>query len=151
VRVEAYKWTIAWAFPLRGTQIMKLLRRLKEQKGATLIETALVLPLVVLVLVSTMEWGLLFHRYLNVQTACREGARVAALGVAEGEITQHVRDYATYLGDEIAIQVTNAEGSRGQPVTVRVTYDFVPITPLMEGVLGQNPYPMIAEVTMRLE
>jgi Flp pilus assembly protein TadG len=58
---------------------MNLYRRLVCDKGAELIEFALVFPLLLLVLFGIMDFGLLFQRYETVTNAAREGARIAVL------------------------------------------------------------------------
>lgn len=49
------------------------------QRGATIIEAAIVLPLLILLVVSVMELGVAFKDYLTVDFAAKEGARVGAL------------------------------------------------------------------------
>lgn len=53
--------------------------RLKTEKGAELIEFALVLPLLLFVVVGIIDFGLTFQRYEVVTNAAREGARLAVL------------------------------------------------------------------------
>lgn len=50
-----------------------------KQHGAALIEMALAFPLIVLMIVGTIEIGMAFKDYLSVSAASREGARIAAL------------------------------------------------------------------------
>jgi TadE-like protein len=54
-------------------------RRLKSQRGAELIEFALIFPLLLLVLLGIVDFGFLFQRYEVLTNATREGARLAAL------------------------------------------------------------------------
>ena len=50
-------------------------RRLKSQRGAELIEFALIFPLLLLVLLGIVDFGFLFQRYEVLTNATREGAR----------------------------------------------------------------------------
>lgn len=50
-----------------------------EDFGATLIEMAVALPLLLLLVIGTIEVGVAFKDYLTVSAASREGARIAAL------------------------------------------------------------------------
>lgn len=50
----------------------------RTERGATLVEMALVLPILLLIIISIAEIGLYFKNYLTVSYASREGARVAA-------------------------------------------------------------------------
>lgn len=55
------------------------MRRRDPERGATLIEASLILPIMVLILIGTLEIGLAFKDYLTVSYATREGSRVGAL------------------------------------------------------------------------
>lgn len=50
-----------------------------RQRGATIIEAALVFPLLILIIMGIMEIGLAFKDYLTVSYISREAARVGAL------------------------------------------------------------------------
>lgn len=78
---------------------MKRDRRLASEVGAELIEFALVLPLLLLVMLGIMDFGLLFQRYEAVTNAAREGARVAVLpGYAQADVQARVTQYLAAAG-----------------------------------------------------
>jgi hypothetical protein len=52
----------------------------RDQRGQSLVETALIAPVLLLVLVGLVEIGMLGNNYLTVLDAGREGARFAASG-----------------------------------------------------------------------
>ena len=54
-------------------------RRLRSERGAELIETALTLPLLLFVVIGIIEFGFVFQKYEVVTNAAREGARVLIL------------------------------------------------------------------------
>ncbi len=67
--------------------------------GAALIEFAIVLPLMLLVLFGTIDFGLLFQRYQVVTNAAREGARIAVLpGYSDADIQARVAQFLTAGG-----------------------------------------------------
>ncbi len=51
----------------------------KKERGASLVEFSLFLPVLFLVLVGIFEIGMAFKSYLTVAYLAREGARLAAL------------------------------------------------------------------------
>jgi Flp pilus assembly protein TadG len=59
-----------WRFSLR--------RNAKSERGASLIEAALVVPLLILLAFGAAEFGFVFLDFLNVSSAAREGARVGS-------------------------------------------------------------------------
>lgn len=104
------------------------------ERGAELIEFALVLPLMLLVLLGIIDFGLLFQRYFVVTNAAREGARVAVLpGYEEPDVIARVTQFLTAGGlTETAITTVGApqEISVGsqcivvRPVTVAYPYSY---------------------------
>lgn len=52
---------------------------MKRERGATLVEAAVAMPLLILVIVAILELGLAFKDYLTVSYLSREGARIGAL------------------------------------------------------------------------
>ena len=78
---------------------MNLYRRLACDKGAELIEFALVFPLLLLTLLGIMDFGLLFQRYQTVTNAAREGARIAVLpDYAQADVEARVTQYLAASG-----------------------------------------------------
>src|SRR5450755_4321380 len=55
-------------------------RRRRREEGQTLVEFALVLPVLLLVLLAILKFGLMFNHYLTLTDAVRAGARQLALG-----------------------------------------------------------------------
>ena len=73
--------------------------RLRCDKGAELIEFALVFPLLLLVLFGIIDFGFLFQRYEAVTNAAREGARIAVLpGYAQADVQARVTQYLAAAG-----------------------------------------------------
>jgi hypothetical protein len=106
--------------------------RLSGESGAELIEFALALPVMLLVGLGVLDFGLLFQRYEVVTNAAREGARVAILpGYGTGDVVARVDEYLTAGGltgphDPPTIIVTTVPvGLLCTAVTsVQVTYPY---------------------------
>jgi Flp pilus assembly protein TadG len=62
----------------------------KRERGQTLLEFALVLPAILLLFFILIESGRLFHAYVTVQHAAREGARYAVTGQHDEAIGDRV-------------------------------------------------------------
>jgi len=54
-------------------------RKLRDERGLALVETAIVILLLLFVTFAMMEFGWLFHRIQQINNGAREGARVAVL------------------------------------------------------------------------
>jgi Flp pilus assembly protein TadG len=71
-----------------------MMKRLKGQRGAALIETAVTLPIILLVSVSIFEFGRAYQTWQVLTNAAREGARVAVLeAYTDTQVTDIVRNY----------------------------------------------------------
>ncbi len=108
-------------------------RKDTSQKGASLVEFALVLPLLMLILWGIIEFSLLLYNKQVITNASREGARAGIVAqsprVTGGEIVGVVNNYcATYLvtfgGGVLSISSSAAGTSFGDPLTVTVTYPY---------------------------
>ena len=110
-----------------------------DKTGASAIEFAIILPLLILFLFGIIEFSILFYDKAVITNASREGARAGIVyrypdPVAEDEIRQVVRDYcADYLitfGETsteplVTLIPTSTTGlEAGDPLTVTVTYDY---------------------------
>jgi hypothetical protein len=85
---------------------VKTTHRLRSERGAELIEFALVLPLLLLIMVGLVDFGILFQRLEVVTNAAREGARMAVLpGYATADVNARIQAYLTAGG--VATTSTN--------------------------------------------
>jgi Flp pilus assembly protein TadG len=117
-------------------------RRWRNDHGASAVEFALVLPVLVLLLFGIAQFGITFSQWLAIEHAAREGARWGSLGYDSVAVTSKVLAAAPGLNAaDVAISVTPADPAenQGDPVTVTVAYP-TPVLPLMESVFG-NPGP----------
>jgi Flp pilus assembly protein TadG len=70
------------------------LHRARGERGAALVETAFVLPIMLLVCVGILEFGRAYQTWQVVTNAAREGARVAILPeYPDTSVTARVRTY----------------------------------------------------------
>ena len=106
------------------------LRRGGREHGASAVEFALVLPLLVLFLFGTTTFGLAFVRLQGMEAAAREGARLASIGrtVTFGDVETAVQNTGapTIRPEDIIVQVNGGRGegwcgSTSDFVTVRIS------------------------------
>jgi hypothetical protein len=133
-------------------------RALKNQRGASLVEFALILLAFLSMLFGVIEFGLVIYNQQVITNASREGARagivvraprdidgVTYLRTTEGEIREIVRSFAnenlvSFGGDSLTdanILVTKQGDSFGDFLTVeaRFRYDFL-VIPQLAGLMG---------------
>jgi TadE-like protein len=69
---------------------MKMRSKLRGEDGAAAVEFALVVSLLFVLLFGIMEFGLAFFQLQSLRSATREGARAAAIGADDGEISDAI-------------------------------------------------------------
>ncbi|HEY7185758.1 MAG TPA: TadE/TadG family type IV pilus assembly protein [Vicinamibacterales bacterium] len=124
-------------------------RFLNSERGAELIEFALVFPTLLLVMLGICDFGFLFQRYEVVTNAAREGARVAILpGYTDGDVQARVNQYLTASGltpttpPTVGAPQTIAVGGQCitvRPVTVSYNHQFLFLGPII-GLMGGSGF-----------
>ena len=66
--------------------------RLRREDGASIVEFALVTPLLFMLLFGIIGFGIAFLRVQSIRTAVREGGRAAAVGASVSQIQQKTVD-----------------------------------------------------------
>lgn len=142
-------------------------RLLKSERGSALLETALTLPLILLVSVGIFEFGRAYQVEQVLTNAAREGARVAVMpGMDPATVESRVREYllsgsvpnASSASVAItAVSIPMGTGSAaGTKVTVNYPFSFMVLNPVANLVvngstLGGAPLTMSASSEMRNE
>jgi len=145
-----------------------LFRRLRGERGSALLETALTLPLMLLVSVGIFEFGRAYETWQILTNAAREGARVAVLpGTTVPNVQQRVVDYmtagqlsnantATVAVNAVQISIGAAGNVSASQVVVSYPFSFIVLNPVARLVvggssLGSAPITLTTSATMRNE
>jgi Flp pilus assembly protein TadG len=128
-------------------------RRLSSQRGAELIEFALILPVLLVVMAGILDMGFLFKDWEVVTNAAREGARAAALpGWVTSDVELRVNKYLAGGGLEGAATTTVAPvtvtvGARtinAVKVTVSYPHAYLILGPVVQMIQGS-----VADITLK--
>ena len=96
-----------------------------NKKGQSMVEMALILPLIILLFMGMAEFSRIFGSYLLVTHASREGARLASIGKTDAEIQANVSSKVNILNvSDLQIIMTPDDSLRvtGDDVKVSVKY-----------------------------
>ena len=134
------------------------MRRLNE-RGAVAAEFALLLPVLLMILFGTIEFGMIMYSRELITNASREGARAGIVQVipkpTAGAITTIATNYLTGTGINLAdvtIAVIGAGGANPATLTVTATYRYPWLIPYIPTVLGlPTPFPLTGRTIMRHE
>lgn len=141
-------------------------RRRKDDRGAALVEFALVVPVLFLLILGIIEFAWTFGQFLDVRHGAREAARLAAVnfesppgssGAAQsmGIVAETCRRLSNEDAATITIRLDDTPGLTdeqrrgvGRPVTVQVTQDVSSLTGLFDPFL---PDTLTSSAETRLE
>lgn len=137
-------------------------RTLVRPRGQALVETALVMPLILLVLVGIMEFGRAWNIHQVVTDSARQGARKAAIWHESGNAVDSARavvNRSLVAGSINPATATidvqgNAPGAEEATVTVEVPYQFFVLAPVMALAgqsFGSNSVSLKSSAVMRNE
>jgi Flp pilus assembly protein TadG len=131
----------------------------RDQRGASVVEFAIILPLIVWLIFGILEIGFALYDKTMITHASREGARAGIIfrvpAVADEEIIEVVNDY---LGTSLitfgepktaTVTVTRNGSSAGDRLKVTVSYTYTALVFSLAS-MGKK-FNMVAETTMRME
>jgi hypothetical protein len=143
------------------------MRRIRGERGNALIETAITLPILLLISVAIFEFGRAYQTWEVLTNAAREGARIAVLdGTTDTAIRSRVNQYlgvgglASQPDANITINHTVAFtgdplGPQGSLVQISYPFNFMVLNPVAKLVVSGStvgkPITMHASALMRNE
>ena len=142
-------------------EVTDMRKRLQNERGAALLETAITIPIILLIAVGIFEFGRAYQTQQVLTNAAREGARSAVLpDVTDAQVTTIVRNYLTSGG----LTAVNPAIVHNEPfgattasrVTITYPFNFIVLNPVARLVtrsstLGRGVLNMQATALMRNE
>ena len=141
------------------------MKRMRNEKGAALIEAAVTVPIILLVSVGIFEFGRAYQTQQVLTNAAREGARLAVIdGSTDADVRARVNAYLTAggltaVGDsQIPINRTTAvtATATGSKVEINYPFNFIVLNPVVKLIAPTDkktgaPITMKAATLMRNE
>jgi len=113
---------------------------LRKEKGQSMLELALVLPLLIIILAGVLDLGRLYYAYVAVTDAAAEGASYAAIHPEQrdrDEVFRRAQEASRGLvqiaPDMVAVDCPTV--ASGAPITVTVSYSFTVATPVINAIV----------------
>ncbi len=103
-----------------------------RDRGSVAVEFALLLPVLLLIVFGTIDFGRAINAQITLTQAAREGARLASLGDSSSVVTTRTESAATglSLGDRHRDHHCPVGAGTGVDAVVTVSYPFTFITPV---------------------
>jgi hypothetical protein len=138
-----------------------LRQHLRSRRGQTLVEFALLAPILLIFIAAIIDFGMTMDRRLVLQHAAREGARAAAVNADIGAVCDRIEESSqgTVDIDDVTFEYEdldgNAQYNAGDNVKVTLPYEWdLPfIGTAMFGLFGDSigPIDLTATGSARLE
>jgi hypothetical protein len=140
---------------------MRDIKEKNPERGAALVELAMVLPLLLLIFVGIIEFGLLFYNQQVLTNASREGSRAGISHLTADEIKTIVVDYSddrlinfgagpNVDPDNVDVDPPNPDTvGFAEELTVSIIYDYTFLVPELLG-FGTSMQ-LKAETVMKME
>jgi Flp pilus assembly protein TadG len=137
----------------------------KNERGAALLETAITIPMILMVCIGIFEFGRAYQTWQVLTNAAREGARLAVIqGSTDADVRARVNTYLTgggltSLGDDRIILTRNRPltgTDTASVIQVNYPFDFLYLNPVVRLVTpnsttGQDQITMTSSAIMRNE
>ncbi len=103
-------------------------RSIREQRGQTMVEFAIVLPILLMLILGIAQLGLTFNNYLALTDGVRAGARYGAVlrtsGTHDAQTIAKVKQSAANLNPSNITATITSTWQAGADLTVCATYPY---------------------------
>ena len=130
--------------------------RARDERGTAIVEFALVLPILLVIVLGTLDLGKAFNNWIDATHLANEAARYAAVNkspsgssLEQAILNQAMIDNSNNTLD-VCVKHTGSGGAAGQPVEVKVEFRYDPLSFLVTRA-GLPSKTVRAAATMRLE
>ena len=119
--------------------------------GQSVVELALVMPVLILILVGIVDFSRLLHGYVAATNAARVGAEVASDTLkSDDQVRAAVQRESSPSVTLSGITIAPSPRTTGSQVQIGVTYVFSPYTPLVSSFWGGGSLPLVAVAESRV-
>ena len=106
------------------------MRRLHDDgRGLALLETALIMPILVVVILAAADVALFAYGYVGSAHAVAEGARCGVVGGTDAAVTTRVQDATSYATPLSITLSSRSDVAKGDDFTVMGTFRHEWVTP----------------------
>ena len=130
----------------------KIKHQMNNTRGQSMVELALVLPILLLLFMGIVQFGFIFNGHITVTSAAREGARLAAVGQNDDAVRDRVQEASS--APLLTVERHNILVSRsvdgGEALSVTVLGSVDVIVPMLNMFTGSS-VDVSSESVMRAE
>lgn len=125
----------------------------RDERGQSIVEFALIVPLLILMLVGVFDIGRMLYTYTGLHFTAQESVRLGGFGYTDEEIINFAKThFKTGDPDKLVVSISPSESLRksGEYVTVTLSYPIKPYTPFASQIFSDS-IQVKADSTIRIE
>lgn len=129
------------------------MKYLRNERGQALVEFALILPILLILIMGIVQFGLVLNAYITIENASREGARRGIVGSSDTEIKNLIIATSPNLEERnITVNITPNVGSRksGDTLKVEIVYNYNLSVPIISNIFNKV-VTLKSQTSMRIE
>jgi len=118
-----------------------------SQKGQSMVEVAIAMPLLILILAGILDLGRAYFTHITISDAAAEGAAYAAIHPRDtAQTIERAADSSNGLVvlEPEMVHVDSADLNPGNPITVTVEFEYEILTPIMQSFVPEGKIRMRA-------
>lgn len=125
---------------------------MRSEKGQSTVELALILPVLMMLLMGMLDFGVTLHAYLALEHSGREAARAASIGKSDAEVIEVARNAFSLEDHKMTVHLSPSQANRKRGVyaTVTLSYPIDFLTPMI-GRFFPSPFVISNHTVMRVE
>ncbi|MFC4409730.1 TadE/TadG family type IV pilus assembly protein [Chungangia koreensis] len=126
---------------------------IKDQRGQSLVEFALVIPVFLLLVLFIVDLGRVAYTYTNLHFTVQETVRQGSFGHSDIDMISYAKAHFTAGNpNELSVSISPSESVRrpGDQLTVKFSYPLEPVMPLAELAVS-GPIDLKVDSTIRIE
>lgn len=128
-------------------------RNRADERGTSVLELALLMPVLLLLVMGTLDLGRAVYMRNALASAARDAARFASIDPANTACIQTLAARNSSIANVVPAGVTigrPASLAVGQPITVTVQTTYQPATSMVASAIGVNSVTMSAAATVQI-
>ncbi|GEN44406.1 TadE/TadG family type IV pilus assembly protein [Alkalibacillus haloalkaliphilus] len=125
----------------------------RNEKGQSMVEFALIIPLLLFMLVGVFDIGRMLYTYTGLHFTAQETVRLGGFGYEDEAIMEFAKEnFQTGSSDQLVVEISPSEDLRspGEYVTVTLNYPIEPFTPFASQIFS-DAVTLSSDSTIRIE
>lgn len=120
----------------------------RDERGSPAVEFAMIAPVLILLILGTVQFGFAFFTYNEMMNGAREGARRLAVGASEASAIDRAEDTMALVRP---YEFSSVSSTDAVTMTIKLTFSDAMVITTLKSLEALYPTYLTASVTMQKE